>query len=142
MPKLETVNNTRNMMTFSIIRSNNFNWRQYVIYMHISSENQRNEAEGLMRQLRDLGTTIYKVTNLVAEGIVTSDNKNPDTGETVFETNDVLIKFYYEADRDEAECVKSIIAKDRNDVSLASHKNYPSKPEEGVLEIWYPWLDN
>ncbi|MCA2685847.1 MAG: hypothetical protein EWV53_14350 [Microcystis panniformis Mp_MB_F_20051200_S9] len=117
-----------------------FNLKGKTVWIHISAESQRNEAEYLLRKLNDNGAQVIAVTNLVKEGTVDSNNHNPQNQsyEKVFsEDGKILVKFFYDEDRDAAKEIKTLIG--RNNIILADNTQASAKDPQGIIEVWYPW---
>ncbi len=75
------------------------------------------------------------MTNLVKEGTVDSNNHNPQNQsyEKVFsEDGKILVKFFYDEDRDAAKEIKTLIG--RNNIILADNTQASAKDPQGIIE--------
>jgi cell division protein YceG involved in septum cleavage len=104
-----------------------------VIYIHISAESQRNDAENLLRRLSDNAGKVYKVSNLVKDGTVKPNNEG-----LVFPIDNIQIKYFYTEDREASQLIKSLVQ--RNKVILDPQTEALKKDPQGTIEVWYPWV--
>lgn len=104
-----------------------------VIYIHISHESQRHDAENLLTRLSDNGAKVYKVSNLVKEGIVKPNNEG-----LVFPIDNMQIKYFYTEDREAAQRIKSLAQ--RRKAILDPQTEASNKNPQGTIEVWYPFV--
>lgn len=104
------------------------------IYIHISSEKQRNDATALMSRLRDDGASVPKVSNLVTDKVVA-----PEKIQDYFPASEIQVRFFYAEDMAKAKRVKSLVNQGAwSNMQLVPLLNLLDKEPPGTLEIWYP----
>jgi hypothetical protein len=107
-----------------------------IVLIHISAESQRNGAEYLLSKLNENGAKVYRVTNLVKEGNVPSNNQK-NGGKVFSEDGKILVKFFYNEDGDAAKEIKKLIA--QGNIILDDNTQASKKGKQGTIEVWYPW---
>lgn len=104
------------------------------IYIHISSEKQRNDATALMSKLRDDGASVPRVSNLVVDRVVP-----PEKVQNYFPKSEIQVRFFYEEDMVKAKRIKSLVNQGAwSDIQLIPLLKLLDKEPPGTLEIWYP----
>ena len=103
------------------------------VYIFISSEVQRNDANALLRRLTDNSAKVYEVENLVRQQKI-----QPENTDHSFPEGSIHIRYFYMADLGAAKIIHSLTQ--RNQVTLDIHVEDSRKNDEGTIEVWYPWL--
>lgn len=104
------------------------------IYIHISSEKQRNDATALMSKLRDDGASVLRVSNLVVDQVVP-----PEKIQNYFPQSEIQVRFFYEEDMAKAKRIKNLVNQGAwSDIQLIPLLKLLDKEPPGTLEIWYP----